>query len=92
MNEIENEIDRDHAEELLKLRGQIAEDTRKELDDSKIKLFGKLKSEGKPRSTTIDKNYLKKSSIALVFCMDTCICSNYMLFPLMEWRVSRYPN
>ena len=46
MNDVENELDKEHAEELLELRKGISQDARTDLENLKDNLLFKLKNEG----------------------------------------------
>lgn len=46
LSQKENDIDKDHAEELLKLRDDLVEDAKKTINMSKEKLFVKMGDDG----------------------------------------------
>ena len=47
MSELENTIDKEHADQLSDLREQVATQTKQTLDEKKDKTIGDLKSQGK---------------------------------------------
>ena len=73
MSELENTIDKEHADQLSDLREQVATQTKQTLDEKKDKTIGDLKSQGKCLKfyifVKIDQNTILSACNLYVTCL-----------------------